>query len=205
MRPMCCVGCEAVAKTIIDAGLAAFYRERTSMPGSAANPVSLANDALFGLARVQSSYVARDGDLRTAELYVDGITCNACVWLAESALQRVAGIANATVNQVTHRATVSWDAGRTDLPALLTALQRVGLDGQPATARAALASRRKQRRRALIELGVALLSMMQVMMFTVPLYLSAYDDVSPEARQLMGWAAMVLTLPTLLYSARSFR
>ncbi len=204
MRPMCCVGCEAVAKTIIDAGLAAFYRERTSMPVTAANPVSLGNDALFGLESVQSNYVARKGDLCTAELYVEGITCSACVWLAESALHRVPGIASATVNQVTHRATVSWDAGRTDLPALLTVLQRVGLSGQPATAAAALAVRRKQRRRALIELGVALLSMMQVMMFTVPLYLSAHDEVSPEARQLMGWAAMVLTLPTLLYSARSF-
>ena len=147
MRPMCCVGCEAVANTIIEAGLAAFYRERTSMPGSAANPVSLANDALFGLERVQSNYVASEGDLRTAELYVEGITCSACVWLAESVLQRVVGICSATVNQVTHRATVSWDAGRTDLPALLTALQRVGLSGQPATAAAALAARRKQRRR----------------------------------------------------------
>ncbi len=204
MRPMCCVGCEAVANTIIEAGLTAFYRERTAMQGTAANPETLASDLLFGLERVQSDYVTREGNLRTAELYVDGITCSACVWLAESALQRVAGISGATVNQVTHRASVSWDAERTDLPSLLAALQRVGLSGQPATAAAALASRRKQRRRALTELGVALLSMMQVMMFTVPLYLSAADDISPEARQLMAWAAMVLTLPTIVYSARGF-
>jgi len=204
MRPMCCVGCEAVANTIIEAGLTAFYRERTALQGTAANPASLAGDLLFGLERVQSDYVSREGDLCTAELYVDGITCSACVWLAESALQRVAGMSRATVNQVTHRATVSWDARRTDLPALLRALQRVGLSGQPAAAAAALASRRKHRRRALIELGVALLSMMQVMMFTVPLYLSAADDISFEARQLMGWAAMVLTLPTIVYSARGF-
>ncbi len=204
MRPMCCVGCEAVANTIIDAGLTAFYRERTALQGTAANLASLATEALFGLERVQSDYVTRTGDLCAAELYVDGITCGACVWLAESALRRVTGITSATVNQVTHRASVSWDAGRTDLPTLLTALQRVGLSGQPAAAAAALASRRKHRRRALIELGVALLSMMQVMMFTVPLYLSAADDISFEARQLMAWAAMVLTLPTIVYSARSF-
>ena len=204
MRPMCCVGCEAVANTIIDAGMAAFYRERTAISYTAATPVSLASEALFGLERVQSNYVTRDGNLRTAELYIEGITCSACVWLAEAALQRVVGIISATVNQVTHRASVTWDAAGADLPALLTALQRVGLSGQPATAAAALAARRKQRRRGLIELGVALLSMMQVMMFTVPLYLSAADDVSPEARKLMGWAAMVLTLPTILYSARSF-
>ncbi|MEO8386492.1 MAG: heavy metal translocating P-type ATPase metal-binding domain-containing protein, partial [Betaproteobacteria bacterium] len=204
MRPMCCIGCEAVANTIIEADLVAFYRERTAMSGTAAAPVSLASEALFGLERVQANFVTSDGNLRTAEIYIGGITCSACVWLAEAALQRVPGINSAAVNQITHRASVSWDAKRADLPALLAALQRVGLSAQPATAAAAIGARRKQRRSALIELGVALLSMMQVMMFTVPLYLSATDDVSPEARQLMGWAAMVLTLPTILFSARSF-
>ena len=206
MRPMCCVGCEAVARTIIEAGLDAYYRERTARPEAAPPaPAALAQAGLlFGLDSVQADYVSEDGKRRTAELYVDGITCSACVWLAESALKRLPGVTDASVNQMTHRASVAWDASRTDLPAVLNALQRVGLGGQPATAAAALATRRASRRRALIGLGVALLSMMQVMMFTVPLYFAAGDDVSPEARQLMGWAAMVLTLPAMLYSGRGF-
>ena len=206
-RSLCCAGCEAVAQTILDAGLDAYYRERTSNPGvsPAERRQSVAVDALFDLNAVQSQYVAApDSHTRTADLYVDGITCSACVWLAESALARVPGVTRAAVNQTTHRASVAWNAGETSLTALLSALKGVGLAGQPAAAATDLAARRKSRRRALIELGVALLSMMQVMMFTLPLYFSGPGEVSPEARQLMGWAALVLTLPAIVYSARSF-
>ncbi len=205
-RPMCCVGCESVARTIIDNGMEAFYRERTAPPGAAPvpSPEEIFSDSLYALERVQAGYVSAQGDLCSAELYVDGITCSACVWLAESALKREPGVSGAAVNQITHRASVTWDPLRTSLPSVLQSLKRVGLSGQPASAGAALVTRRKARRRALIELGVALLSMMQVMMFTVPLYFSAPGDVSPEALALMNWAAMVLTLPAVLYSARSF-
>ena len=207
MQSLCCAGCEAVAQTILDAGLDAYYRERTANPGvsPAAQRSSAEVDALFDLTAIQSRYVAEpDAETRTADLYIDGITCSACVWLAESALARQPGVTQASVNQITHRASVAWNAGDTSLTALLGALRRVGLRGQPAAAATDFAARRKSRRRALIGLGVALLSMMQVMMFTLPLYFSGADDVSPETRQLMGWAALVLTLPAILYSARSF-
>ena len=206
-RSLCCAGCEAVAQTIVDAGLDAYYRERTAAPGvSPAAPSSiLAVDSLFELKAIQSEYVAApDAHTRTADIYIEGITCSACIWLAESALARQPGVTEASVNHITHRATIAWNAGETTLTALLGALVRVGLGGQPATAAGNFAARRRLRRRALIELGVALLSMMQVMMFTLPLYFAAADDVSPEARHLMGWAALVLTLPAILYSARSF-
>lgn len=205
-RAMCCVGCQAVASTIIDNGMEAFYRERTAKPGAAPlpDPAAILGDSVFALDRVQSDYVTAAGDLRSAEIYVDGITCSACVWLAESALQRLPGVTAASVNQVTHRASVTWDTKRAGLPQVLHRLQSVGLSGQPASAGAAMALRHTRRRRHLIELGVALLAMMQVMMFTVPVYLSAPGDISSEAQLLMNWAAMVLTLPAILYSGRSF-
>ena len=203
IRALCCAGCEAVALTIIDAGLGAYYSSRTA---NAQTPLlDRTVDALFDLASVQPAYVVSpDAVTRRADLYIDGITCAACVWLAESALARVPGVTAASVNQITHRASVTWAAGTASLGALLGALSRVGLGAQPANATARFEARRLTRRRALIELGVALLGMMQVMMFTVPLYFSSADDVSLEARLLMGWAGFVLTLPVLLFSARSF-
>lgn len=204
-RALCCVGCEAVAQTILDAGLDAYYRERTSVPDVSPAIARTSVDALFDLKGIQSQYVvSMDADTRVADLYIEGITCGACVWLAESAMARLPGVVQASVNQITHRASVVWRANETTLSTILNALTRVGLGGQPSMAANDFAARRKFRRHALIELGVALLSMMQVMMFTLPLYFSSADDVSPEARQLMGWAALVLTLPAILYSARKF-
>ncbi|MCY7389091.1 MAG: heavy metal translocating P-type ATPase [Burkholderiales bacterium] len=205
MQALCCVGCEAVAQTILDAGLAAYYRERTAVPQTSPAAPRTNVDALFYLNAIQAQYVKAQGtDTQSVDLYIDGITCSACVWLAESALAKTPGVTQASVNQVTHRATVAWRVGESSLREVLNTLTRVGLAGQPSVTANDFAARRKARRHALIELGVALLSMMQVMMFTLPLYFSAADDVSEEARLLMGWAALVLTLPAILYSARTF-
>lgn len=207
-RAFCCVGCEAVFRTIVDAGLDAYYRNRTGVAATAPDAETVRAqrdvDRLFELDAVRADYVTTpSAGSCTADLYVDGITCAACVWLAESALRRVPGVTAAAVNQVTHRASVSWNGQATDLGILQAALRQVGLGVQPAAAADRFQTRRRARRRALIELGVALLSMMQVMMFTVPLYLAG-EDVGVETRVLMGWAGLVLTLPVLLFSARPF-
>ncbi len=208
-RSFCCVGCEAVFRTIADAGLTAYYRNRTGVaatpPDAEAARTQHEVDRLFELDAVRASYVATPSvNDCSADLYVDGITCAACVWLAESALRHIPGVTAATVNQITHRASVSWNGQATDLATLQAALRRVGLGVQPAAAADRFQSRLRARRRALIELGVALLSMMQVMMFTIPLYFTAAGEVDAETRALMGWAGLVLTLPVLLFSARPF-
>jgi P-type Cu2+ transporter len=45
---------------------------------------------------------------------------------------------------------------------------------------------------------------MQVMMYAVPVYLSDAGDIAPEFEKLMRWASLLLTLPVVLVSARSF-
>ena len=52
-------------------------------------------------------------------------------------------------------------------------------------------------------MAVALLAMMQVMMFSIPAYLSS-EGVAPQDQRLLDWASFVLTLPALVYSASPF-
>lgn len=211
-RAMCCIGCEAVATTIIDTGLGNYYRQRSALP----DVDGLANTARatqtnapmprFDLPEIQSSYVSTDnaGEAKSAAFYIDGVTCNACLWLAESALKRVPGVTSATLNYVTHRAEVKWIENKTTLASIIDAVTRVGLRAMPVSATERQVSRARERRTLFIQLGVALLAMMQVMMFTVPLYFTAADDISYEAQRLMQWASLVLTLPVVLYSAKPF-
>ncbi len=210
-RPMCCVGCEAVAKTIIDAGLEDYYRQRSGFPelpngDTSAHPAQ-ANSHLqqFDLPAIQLNYVvsAETGDTKSAEFYIDGVTCNACLWLAESALQRVHGVTSASVNYIARRAAVTWSGAETTLALIIDAVARVGLRAMPVATAEQQILRAREQRTLLIQLGVALLAMMQVMMFTVPLYFSATDDISYEARRLMQWASLLLTLP-VLYVAKPF-
>ena len=80
---------------------------------------------------------------------------------------------------------------------------RIGYRGYPydPARREALAQR--ESRTLLLRMAVALLAMMQVMMFAVPTYITV-DGVEPQHRLLLEWASLTLTLPALLYSAVPF-
>ena len=66
--------------------------------------------------------------LSRATLAVEGMTCAACSSRVEKALNAVPGVAEATVNLATERATVRFDAAETTPLALAEAVQRAGYD-----------------------------------------------------------------------------
>ena len=129
-------------------------------------------------------------------LLLEGIHCGACIWLIESWLARQPGVALASVNFATRRARVVWDPARGRLSDLLRAVAAIGYRAFPydPARREALAQR--ESRALLLRLAVALLAMMQVMMFAVPTYVTV-DGVEPAHRRLLEWASLTLTLPAL--------
>jgi len=208
-QPMCCVGCESVAQTIMSAGLRDFYRHRvgysekldprTSPLENSERVASLAESNTSAIAATRS---VRDVKSIELHLYLTGLRCAACVWLAERALGRLQGIKLIAVNLTTQSAFIRYDANAISTPEIIGELIRVGFDAEPAEHEARLVARKHTRRKQLLEFGVAALCMMQVMMLVVPIYLADPSDVSFEAKQLMSWAAWLLTLPVLLFSAR---
>jgi len=198
----CCPGCLAVAQTIGAAGLSSFYalRERECAPQRNAD----AAGQQPGEAGAASTLIRTGaGGLSDVALLLDGMRCGACVWLLETFLQRQPGVRSATVNFATRRAHLSFDGGETNLPSLLAAVARVGYRAFPYDPRRREALVRKESRSLLLRTSLALLAMMQVMMFAVPAYLSV-DGVDAEYLALMNWASLILTLPVMLYSAAPF-
>ena len=203
-RPMCCAGCAAVARTIADSGLAAYYRNR-SKPAQRETDTDAARDfAVYDLADVQKAFVRQAGDgIRQATLLVEGITCGACVWLIERGLRRCEGVRDVLVNLSARRVHVEWDEARIKLSTILRALGELGYRTQGFDAAGSETAAARERRSMAWRLFVAGLAMMQVMMYAVPAYLSD-GDLPRDAEQLMRWASLVLTLPVVLWSAGPF-
>jgi Cu2+-exporting ATPase len=199
----CCAGCLAVSQTIRAAGLAAFYalRDRRGPTGA----VDAGNEGNPACAADVPSELVRDlgGGLRETALLLDGMRCGACVWLIESWLQRQPGVRAANVNFATRRARVRFDSHATDVGAVLRAIARIGYQAFAYDPRRREMLARQESRALLLRASLALLAMMQVMMFTLPAYISI-DGVDPEYRTLMNWASLILTLPVMLYSAAPF-
>lgn len=206
-RRMCCIGCEAVAQSIVDNGLVDYYRHRDAMPETRreAMPVELQELGLFDHPDFQKSFVRPvDEHEREASLILEGITCAACVWLNEQHVARQPGVSAIEINYATRRARVRWDERQIKLSDILAAVQAIGYRAYPYDAARSEQLAAKERRSMLWRVFVAGFGMMQVMMYAFPVYVAGEGDMAPEMELLMRWASLLLTLPVVLYSAAPF-
>ncbi|MCM8596636.1 heavy metal translocating P-type ATPase [Accumulibacter sp.] len=210
-RAMCCAGCQAVARAIVDNGLGDYYRNRDALPSSPAEalPAVLDGLRLYDHAEFQKSFVrtpggADGGSEREASLILEGITCSACLWLNEQQLSRQPGVTGVDINYATRRARVRWDENRTRLSEILAAIAAIGYRAYPYDPAKSEDLARRERRSALWRVFVAGFGMMQVMMYAVPVYLAGEGEMGPDFEQLLRWASLVLTLPVVFYSAGPF-
>lgn len=203
----CCAGCQAVAQTIIDSGLSDYYAHRTQGARQAeALPADILQQIrLYDSEELQKSFVhQRDENSREAALILEGITCAACVWLNEQHIRQLPGVLSVDINYTSHRARVCWDNTRIRLSQILEAISAIGYRAHPYDAERQEALAQKQRKQAISRLWAAGLSMMQVMMYAVPVYLAPDGDIDPDFLWLLHWASLILTLPVMLYSAVPF-
>ncbi len=191
-----------VAQTIRAAGLEAFYRRRTAA-AERADPADDRWDPYDALVE-SGDLVTTSGDGSCqASLLLEGIHCAACIWLNETYLQRQPGVLEVSINFVSRRARVRWDPRQAKLSDLLRAIAAIGYRAYPYDAARRETLARREALMLLKRAAIAVLVMMQVMMFAVPAYITA-DGVAPEQQALLGWASLVLTLPAMLFCAAPF-
>lgn len=197
---VCCEGCRAVATTIIDGGFDAYYQRRQAWAASQAGDEQRRLE-LYDDARFQQRFVQVVGeDEQEVVLALDGLHCASCVWLAERAVAREAGVAAFDVNMMTRRARLRWQPSRLKLSQVLQALLAVGLNAEPFDQARRDERVERERKRTLRQLFVAGLGMMQVMMYVWPVYVSR-EPIEAEWLNLMRWACLWMTVPVVLYSA----
>ncbi|QDO84189.1 cadmium-translocating P-type ATPase [Shewanella psychropiezotolerans] len=205
-QPMCCPGCQAVSKAIIDAGLTNYYKFRTE-PGSKQNaivPEELSSFCAFDLAEVQEDFVHKESDTSTVSLSIDGITCAACAWLIEHKLKHVEGIIKIQVNSTTERALVTWLPEKIKLSAILNQISAIGYQAAPYQVDEQELLSKKNSRQYLLRLGLAGFATMQVMMFALALYAGYFTDLDVEFRDYFRWVSLIFAAPVVFYSAQPF-
>jgi Cu2+-exporting ATPase len=195
----------AVAQTIYGDGLESFYQRQ--IPAGERPDYLLAGDELpetlevYNDPTLQARFVkVLDTGLAESILSLEKIRCAACVWLCDHHLQRVFGIDDVQINYVTLKAIVRFDPQKITLPKILYEVQRIGYLAWPYEPSELALRSKHERRNLLFRLGVALLGMMQVMMYAWPIYTDSVD-LSPENNLLLNWTSWLLTIPVVFYSA----
>lgn len=206
-RSMCCEGCAAVARAIVDNGLESFYAHRDAPAANPQDriPAVLRDVELYDRPAVQRGFVRAAGEGgREAALILEGLQCAACAWLNEQHVRGLPGVLSFQVNYTTHRARVRWDPERIALSDVIRAIAAIGYAAHPYNAERSEAVFRRERSAALKRLAVAAFGMMQVMILAVALYAGEHQGMSEATTGFLRWMSLLFATPVVLYAAQPF-
>lgn len=206
-QPVCCAGCQAVAETIIDHGLSAYYkhRELDKPQQQPILPSELKDLDVYDHPDVQREFVRQvDGNLQQAALTVSNITCSACAWLIERELQHTAGVHKAVVNLSSQRLQVTWDPSQATMSDMIKRLATIGYQALPFQPNQQEQQFARQRKGFIRRLGLAGLATMQVMMLAFALYFGVVSDLDDKTREYIWAVSLIFATPVILYSAQPF-
>ena len=141
--------------------------------------------------------------LDTCVLDVFDMHCAACAVLIESALKAVDGVSRVRVRYATQRARVTFDPDLTNVEKLLQQIEYQGYTADAGAGADRSDIARRQRHRHIWGFGLSAFCAMQIMMLTLPRFLAG-TDMEPELAPLLDWAAFVLVLPVIGWTARPF-
>ncbi len=205
---VCCMGCKAVAELIHQSGLDNFYQLRKGETLKPADYLATATPEewrVFDRAAVQRDIVEKlDEQQCETSLLIEGVHCAACTWLIRQSLSRIEGVDAVEVNPATTRATLRWNPKQARLSQLLHAIARLGYRPHPGKRSEGEHIRLKEKRQAILRLGLAGMGMMQVMTYAISLYTGIFEGMDEGTRTFLRYVSMLITTPVLFYSGLPF-
>jgi Cu2+-exporting ATPase len=204
-HPVCCSGCQAVARLIYSTGLGRYYQFRQELGRQAGEDARATVEAWQGCDDREELWGAKrpDGG-RELLLQTEGIRCAACAWLIRSHLEKKPGVQAVQVDIATGYTRILWNPLNNRLSRLAHSLLELGYKPHLPLAESEEQGRQAERRASMKRLGVAGLGMMQVMMYAVGLYAGDAFGMETGARSFLEWVSLLVTLPVVLYSGSVF-
>jgi len=204
-QAVCCSGCEAVAKLILQSGQSRYYQFRTE---NAVKPIDEDMDVEQAWQRFDQRQSLWGSELKDGRyellLQVEGIRCAACAWLIRTQLESRKGVDQVQVDVNNGFLRVNWRPALLRLSKIAAILASIGYRPHLPLAGAEALGRQHERRGALKRVGVAGLGMMQVMMYAVALYAGEAQGISQGAERFLQWVSLIVTTPVLIYSGQVF-
>ncbi len=201
---MCCGGCLAVAKCILNSGLDDYYKLRSDSPTT---PDARNEDySLYDNPGVLEEFTRSDDadNVSESRLSIGGLHCAACAWLIENHLQRLPGVESVSVHLQNAVATVRWHLAEARMSDIMTAVHELGYQALPYSP----ANRDRQLQDELDgllrRLGLAGIGMMQVGMVAIGLYAGDFQGIDEGTRNLLRYFSLAVATPVLLYAAQPF-
>lgn len=200
----CCYGCQAIAEHICGADLSLYYERRENTAGSRLTEDNTPIFELLDDKQLYNQYVHQTANEHLIQVALTGITCSACAWLIEKHLGHQIGIKNVHVNLSSSIATITWDPSLTSVKTIAKELQFIGYAATPYLPGEQHQQLHRDKKQAIIRLGIAGVGMMQVMMSAIAMYAGDLQGMEDIYRQMLRWISFLFATPVVIYAGWPF-
>lgn len=201
----CCEGCETVYELLNENGLDAYYELNETTPGISRRRAGRKKryEFLEEPAMRQKLLQFTDGKSSTVTLSLPQIHCSSCIWLLENLHHLQPGILRTEVSFARREATITFSEEHTSLRAVAELLDRIGYEPDLKIVHTEAPQQSTSQRDFYIKLGLAGFAFGNIMLFSLPEYLSA-GSLDAQFIHLFGYLNFIIAIPVFLYSSSVF-
>ncbi|HIH2763589.1 MAG TPA: heavy metal translocating P-type ATPase metal-binding domain-containing protein [Candidatus Azoamicus sp.] len=202
-HPLCCAGCLAVAKFILNSGFKDYYDNRNNY-GNRIDENFLTNKFdIYDNSKILDKFSeTKNKNLNSIILSIEGITCSACTWLIERYINKINGVEKISINLITSKANITWNTKKINLSSILNNFIKIGYKAYPYNLKEEEKKNKKELKKELKKLIVSGLGMMQIMMLSASLYVGEIKDMHYIYWIFIRWICFIIAFPTMIYSGK---
>lgn len=205
-QQFCCHACETVHHMIRSCGLDAFYATRNDAPWEQqkARTTDRTYREFDDDAFLDRHAHPQSNGLLSAEFYLEGVHCAACVWLVEKLPSIQTGVIEARLNYRRQTARVVWDPAAVRLSAVAQKLDQLGYPVHPLHDTEGVALRRLENRKHLIRIAIGGACAGNAMLAAIAMYAGDAQGMTDVYRDLLRYTSMAIGWVALLWPGMAF-
>jgi Cu2+-exporting ATPase len=197
----CCHGCQLAYDLIQQLNLTDFYRLQAQSARPLPQPDRQQRQVLYDLydhPEFQAAFCETQPDgRRLAHLYVDHLSCYACVWVCERAIGQLDETLRISVNLASGQALIEFEPDKVALSDVVARFEQLGYPVSPNRHHG------RQDRRDLSRIAISGFCFMNIMLLAVAEYTNP-DSLSGGFETLFRWLQLGLASICLVFAAAPF-
>ncbi|WP_018342354.1 heavy metal translocating P-type ATPase [Cytophaga aurantiaca] len=201
-KSFCCNGCKMVYELLEERSMCTYYTLE-NQPGNKIKDNTHTDFAYLDNQEIVASLLNfQDGTLSGITFYIPSIHCSSCIWLLENLHSIHKGIITADIQFQRKELNVQFNTDIT-LRELAGLLESIGyaplitMEGKEMTTHTV-------QRSIYYKLGIAGFCFGNIMMLSLPEYLSVFQDENGDLKHLFALLSLLLAMPVFFYSASGY-
>ncbi len=202
----CCTGCKTVYELLHDNGMEAYYAQsELESPGISQRQSIKTDFSYLDQPEIGSKVLDfSDGKIAWVTFRTPQIHCASCVWLLENLPRLNQHVLQSQVYFDRREVTVRFNAELLKLSELALLLSKIGYRPDLQLDKVTGKKSSPVDRALYLKIGVAGFAFGNIMLFSLPEYLSGSEGVDNQFRVLFGVLNIILSLPVFFYSSLDF-